>query len=143
MVSEIVDFFMAPLLRIPIERIVAETIDVHEPDIIELNLAQLAAGKTAEGADIKPFYKPKTIAFRRSKGKQTDHVDLNMDGNFYKGTFAKRTGDGTEIGSVDGKTPFLEGRYTVDIFGLSVASRDELEARLKPTLQDKFNQAIL
>ncbi|GAB2582461.1 hypothetical protein [Spirosoma areae] len=143
MVSELVNFFIGPLLRIPIEQLVAQTIDAHDDDIVELNLAQLAAGKTAEGSDIRPFYKPQTIRLRQKEGLQTDHVDLKRKGGFYKGTFARRTTGGTEVSSRDPKAQFLQGRYSVDIFGLSVASREQLSERMRPTLQNKFNQALL
>ncbi|AKD55028.1 hypothetical protein [Spirosoma radiotolerans] len=143
MVAEIVEFFMAPFYRVNIEQVVAETIDEHDDDIVELNLSQLEAGKTSEGNDIKPFYKPGTVKARKKEGLQTDHVDFKRKGGFYAGTFAKRTTGGTEISSTDPKAPFLIKRSGEGIFGLTVANRGELENRMRPTLQDKFKQALL
>ena len=142
MVAEIVNFFMAPLLRVNIEQVVASAIDAHDEDIVELNRTQLQAGQLSTGADIKPFYRPVTIKIKQRKGQATDKVTLRDKGGFYAGTFAKRISGGTEVSSTDEKTGRLVDKYTIDIFGLSVASREQLAERIKPTLQNTFNRAL-
>ncbi|GAB3948357.1 hypothetical protein GCM10028805_22540 [Spirosoma harenae] len=142
MVNELVDFFLAPLRRVDIHQVVAESIDAHEDDIIDLNQSQLAAGQLADGSAIKPFYKPVTIAIKKARGQTSDHVTLRNKGDFYQGFYTKRVSDGTEVLSRDPKNDMLEAKYTVDIFGLSVASKEQLSNRLRPTIQDKFNQAM-
>jgi len=142
MVQEIVDFFMAPLLRVNMERIIGDSIEEHSPDIIELNLAQLEAGQTAEGEEIRPFYKPITVKIKKTKGQPTDRVTLKDEGSFYGGFRTEPAPGGTAVTSTDEKTAALVKKYSLDIFGLSVASREQLRDRLRPTVQDKFRQAL-
>lgn len=134
---------MNPLLGIDIERVVDRAIDVHEPDMVDIQRQQLADGQTSQGTAILPFYKPLTVRLRRIEGLQTDHVDLKRKGGFYQGVNARRKGAGkTEIDSSDGKSARLQAKYTVTIFGLSVASRAEFVERMKPTLQTLFKSEM-
>ncbi|WP_338871705.1 hypothetical protein WBJ53_26090 [Spirosoma sp. SC4-14] len=144
MVAELKALLVTPLKRIDIRQVVIDSINAHDADIVDLNLQQLADGKLATGEAIKPFYKPVTIKLKQKLGQPTDKVTLKgKSGKFYQGTYARPTpGGNTEIGSADEKAPYLERKYSLNIFGLSVPSREQLTARMKPTLQDNFKRAL-
>lgn len=142
MVTELTYYFMGPLLRVDIERVVADTVDDHEEDIVDLNREQLAEGQNADGSDIRPDYTEVTEFIKKSKGQRSDVVTLEDTGSFYRGFYKKRVPGGSEINSRDSKTAELVEKYRDGIFGLTVASRDELADRMKPTIQDKYRQAI-
>lgn len=141
--SELKEAMLGPLLRINIETVVAEAISEHHSDMEQLNRSQLAAGVTADGSEIRPFYKPITVRIKKMKGQSTDKVTLKDTGSFYRGIRATAVGrSATELTSTDGKTDDLVEKYGASIFGLSVASREQLAVRLTPTIQDKFQQAL-
>src|SRR5688572_28563253 len=55
-----------------------------EAQIIDLNSAQMRAGKESTGDDIWPPYKPLTIEIKKVKGQPWEHVTLYDEGDFQR-----------------------------------------------------------
>ena len=143
MVNDLVNLMLRPLRAVDIEDVVGAAIGEHHDDIEELNRGQLSAGQTTDGAEIKPFYRPITVRIKKLKGQPSDRVTLKDEGHFYRGIRARSAGRAdTVISSTDPKTKELVEKYTTRIFGLSVASKEQLSVRLRPTIQDKYRQAL-
>lgn len=104
---------------------------------------QLFAGKTSEGADITPAYKPSTKAIKQRKGQVSDRVTLKDTGKFHKATKADIMGDKIELGSTDSKTAFLVPKYGSDIFGLTEQNIEALKERVTGPLISKFQKLLL
>jgi diphthamide synthase (EF-2-diphthine--ammonia ligase) len=105
-----------------------ETLRENEKVMADLNASQMAQGKRATGTDIRPDYKPLTIALKEGKfglAGVTDHVTLYNTGSHYQKLYAEVEGDEIEYGSKDSKSESLQEKYGA-IYGLTDDSLDDL-----------------
>jgi len=92
-----------------------------EQKIIELQRAQIFAGRRSDDTSIVPPYSP---IYAKKKGKKTP--DLYDTGAFQNAIFADIREDFVAIGSADSKTQKLIEKYSEKIFGLDSRSRIQL-----------------
>ncbi len=125
------------LQRIQIEPALAEAINRTKADYIALNESQLAAGITRDTANIEPYPYSAAYAKKRQKaGLQTDHIDLNFTGTYYKEFTAKISGTKLELGSEVSYEPFISKRYNpLEIYGLTEENMDKYRAIVRPIVQ--------
>jgi hypothetical protein len=133
-----------------------ETLEQVEPIMADLNVAQMRAGKRADGSYIEPPYRPLTIDIKKGKPGLSgvyDHVTLFDEGDFQSSLYAQVTADDRiEFGATDKKSDDLEEKYSdlraskfsstsKNIFGLNENSREELKGDSLPIWQGEIEKA--
>lgn len=144
------DFMVIKTNQVTIERLKKLVINAAKEqttDIIDLQKEQLSAGILDMGDEIKPPYRPKTIAKKRRKGQPTDRVTLFDKGAFYRNIYAKFS-DVIEISSRNQKTPKLKqkydgGQFGGDIFGLTPGHKELLKETIRPLIEDSIRDLIM
>jgi len=140
--TDIANLMIAPLRRVSIEDVIKKATQQHVDDFVEANKEQLQEGENSDGQQITPFYTPFTVEMKEIKGQPSDRVTLKDTGDFYSGFYGDVSNTGTTLSSHDDKTDDLEGKYGPRIFGLTVASKEEVGARMIPTIQKLFKKAL-
>jgi hypothetical protein len=115
----------------------ADSIDDTREDLIRHQLEQMFAGQNSKGREIKPFYRPSTIARKRKKGQPTDRVTLKDTGSFYGGVFVDVRKDTFVIDSTDPKSAAIAERYK-NIFGLAGQFKVDYIRDLSPVFNSKI-----
>lgn len=124
-------------------KVLNEIIKDYEPEIIDMNLAQLDQGEEATGDKIEPAYRPITIELKKITGQPTDRVTLKDTGDFHNDFFLTYGRDWFNINSNDEKADKLERKYGKDIYGLSDNHIQDLINQVKPDFQQQFKKAII
>lgn len=114
----------------------------YQPEIIDMNTAQLDQGLDGNGNPIEPGYTPFTVSIKRGKGQVTSHVTLEDEGDFRRAFFVTRGSRYFALGSDDPKTRKLEQKYGKDIFGLTEPHIDDVAELIKPDLIEAFKKAV-
>jgi hypothetical protein len=97
----------------------------HQKDIEALNKFQLSQGERSDNSKL-PAYKKSYLKTRRKHGRPLAPMDLNLTGDFYDKFFSNYFDSYLTIGSKDGKERILEERFSDNIHGLTLESRDKL-----------------
>lgn len=114
-----------------------------EPEIVDMNTAQLYAGLDSLKKPIEPGYRPFTVSIKRAKGQPTDRVTLKDTGDFYGAFFVNFGAEYLAIGSNDEKALKLERKYGKDIYGLTDDDQDELCDMVRPELREDFMKLVI
>lgn len=106
--------------------------------ILDLETAQLMAGKTSEDKPVTPAYRnPKYAAFKKSLNP-AGVVDLKLTGEFHRSFFIKAEKFPLMFGATDEKTNELVGKYGESIFGLDKKSKDEMGQQIKQEVGEYY-----
>jgi hypothetical protein len=130
--------------RLDIPALAAESMQETRKDFEAWQQEQLYAGKKKTGGEIKPFYKPSTIAIKKKKGQPTDRVTLRDTGFFHSSLFlvVKKGDDTFKVVSSDTKAPRLLDKYGDSIFGLGGVFKIGYIQDFRPVFMGKIH-AIL
>lgn len=93
-----------------------------EAQMVDMNVAQMEAGRDAGNQAIAPPYAELTIAMKSMKGQVNDRVTLRDEGDFHSSLSIKYRTDRFEFYATDWKTPMLGQKYGYQIFGLTDAN---------------------
>jgi hypothetical protein len=104
---------------VKVEKLAQESVDETSEDYAKINAEQMYAGKLKTGQDIKPTYKPSTVAYKKRKGRPYDRVTLRDRNNFQPAIKVKLQGGRMEIDSDVDYAKYLEKKYTKNIYGLN------------------------
>lgn len=123
--------------------LVNSCVDEKEKDIVQLNIDQLYdLGQNSLGVSLGA-YAPMTVRLKQEKGQPYDRVTLRDTGDFHRGFYLRKTGEGFEITSSDDKTQLLMRDWGKSIFGLDDESMETLKQRIiLPYILDKLYQII-
>lgn len=144
MIDSIVNMKRALMeVRDNFDSIVIDVCKEFEPEIIDMNTAQLEQGLNGEGQKIEPSYAPLTVSIKREKGQPTARVTLFDEGGFYAGFFVNFQREMFSLGSADEKALKLERRYGKEIYGLNESSLEELRILVFETLAEEIRKRIL
>lgn len=110
----------------------------NSPYIIDLETAQLMAGKTSEDRPIKPAYKNKNYAAFKKSLNPAGVVDLRLTGDFHGSFFLHADKFPLIFGATDEKTTELTNRYGEEIFGLTKKSKDEMGQQIKQEVGEYY-----
>lgn len=120
----------------------SEVLEENADRIEDLNLMQLHDGERPDGSQIEPFYTPRTVAIKKSKGQPYDRVTARDTGAFYEGIYAEVFQDKLEITGTDAKTAKLQAKYG-PLIGIGDKGKVILiEDILTPGLGQKFIDAL-
>lgn len=115
------------------ERVIDETvlkvIRRNASYALDLNRAQLDAGKDREGFKLPPY----TKAYAKKKGRKIPN--LKLTGAFWKGFRLNADKFPISITSVDKKTDKLVERYGENIFNLSESNAKKFAAYCEPEIK--------
>lgn len=107
--------------------IVFDAMQKNEESVTEYNRRQLnEEGIDKFGAAITPAYSFATVAIKRQKGQEANHVTLRDTGSLQRGLFIKRNGDSFDIESRDSKFSDIVKKYGDEVFGLTSESKRQL-----------------
>jgi hypothetical protein len=105
--------------------------------IVDLNTSQLSEGLRSDGGQIEPeYFSPVYAKFKKAIGAKPPlgTPNLFLEGNFYRGFYAKKVNDWIEIHSSDWKEKKLREKYSDEIFGLTESNKSELSKLSLPNL---------
>lgn len=107
--------------------IVYASMEANEDSVTEYNRRQLnEEGIDMFGAAITPAYTFATVAIKKQKGQEANHVTLRDTGSLQRGLFLKRNGDNFDIESRDSKFADIVKKYGDEVFGLTSESKRQL-----------------
>ena len=113
---------------------------IENADVIEeIQRKRLSRGKNIEDRTIQKGYSPGYAKTRKSKGLQTNYVDLNFTGEFYQSLDMVPEGDFGKfdiISDVD-YAKYIYGRFPA-IMGLTKNEADEVKKILLKGLKEKI-----
>lgn len=116
------------------EFIVERASDRQEDLMIDLNIAQMQAGKRNDDTRITPEYAPKTIILKKKKGQPYDRVTLRDTGDFHNSLRVKRYPRQKELFAYDVKSEYLQDKYGDGILGLNQLSLNLVKEKMKPLM---------
>jgi hypothetical protein len=124
-----------------IEMNLLEVLKDHEPELVDINTAQLLDGMDSEGKMIDPKYSPFTQEKKRREGKPTDKVQLLDSGEFQHGFFILAEKFPVRFTSTDEKTAKITYRYGNEIFGPTKTNLAKFNQEyLKEAIQKVFRK---
>lgn len=124
------------------DAICVETVQESAPAMTDKQREQLYSGETAQGTEIKPPYRPYTVAVKQLKGQPTDRVTLRDTGAFYQGVYVRVDANTINTGSTDGKEAKLREKYGEGIFGLNDKFGFEVvQETMRPIFKGKIEAA--
>jgi hypothetical protein len=106
--------------------VLTKVTDENKHVIEDKNIAQLKAGKKANG-DTMPPYSPTSVGIF---GKPEGPIQLLDEGDFHRGITAELFNGGFKMIGTDPKTEMLQREYGEDIIGESKESLAELRSEL-------------
>lgn len=128
----------------------AELAAVHQLEedkelLADYNRAQLYAGKTVEGNEIKPDYTPFTKRIKASKGQVNTRVTLKDTGAHHKSIKANPDSSGVKFTATDPKVPKLKKKYSKSgqLYGMSAEDIKEYnQTRMRPGLFTRITRFL-
>lgn len=130
--------------RLDVPALAAESMQETRKDFQEWQQEQLNAGKKKTGAEIKPFYRPRTIAIKKKKGQPTDRVTLRDTGFFHSSLFlvVQKGNETFSVVSSDTKAPRLLDKYGESIFGLGGVFKVGYIQDFRPVFMGKIRSIL-
>jgi hypothetical protein len=105
---------------------ILQILKANQATAMDLNLAQLLAGKDSTGKTIEPKYSESYAEFKKIINQPSDRVTLKLDGGFHESWYMDTTAWPAFFGSDDFKEDALVEKYGDNIFGLDEASMEDL-----------------
>jgi len=102
----------------------------HERRIVELNNAQLMAGKNIDSNIMQSGYSPNYARRRRKKGLQTSFVDLKFTGKYQDSRKGQKVKDGLNVVSGVDYEKYLRGNFPRHV-GLDDKNSEEIASLLE------------
>ena len=132
------------LLNPQLPRLILESLNEVEADVIRLNQAQLREGKRSDGKILGRYRESTKKAKRNNPNRKLtgDLISLLDYGDFWQGFFFKAENGKLVFGSEDDKTDLLIKQWGETIFGLGKDSYAELTRIVSPVLVKKIKDFI-
>ena len=125
------------------ETIIADIIEDHKEEIVQLNRDQLNQGLLATGTKIRPGYRSRKYAEAKNQINSLPGYgtpDLKLTGEFQRRMDLWRKGNKFYLDSRDDKVEGLAAKYGEEIFGLTNESRAKAMRIVKPEFMRKLSQ---
>lgn len=146
-VSMTVEEMKRKLQGVDVPDIAVKSVQQKSDDLVGWQKEQLFSGKNSAGKNIRPFYKPSTIANKKKAGQPYDRVTLNDREDFYDGIIVDIGTQVWNLTSTDSKTFDLIAKYSPLILGLNKISTAGFAWDVRPVflrrLQDATGLPIL
>lgn len=141
-----IDDFIRNAESINMNEVIKTAIRRNEQQVLNLNRnSQLRnRGIDGEGNTIKPSYRPRTIELKKQKGQTTKFVTLRDTGKFHSNFYIIYRNDEFEIVAHptyrEGRdlTIYLQGKYGVDIFGLTEQNIERIKKIILPDVRTQL-----
>jgi len=118
-------------------------VEEHSDSAIDLNLAQLFAGKDSKNNFLEPPYRSVNYAELKLHLNPAGVVDLKLSGDLYNGWFLNASKFPATFGSTDIKFDELSKKYGEDIAGLDSQSKFVLiQKDLRPSVIRYYKQKV-
>lgn len=115
----------------------------HEPEIVDLNLAQLMNGLDAKGKPLRPYAAKWYADFKKSINPK-GVTDLKLTGAFHESIGLKTDRFPVESEATDPKTDELLSKYGRDVLDTPESSKDEIAKNiLGPDVLDLYARQVL
>lgn len=128
--------------------VILKAVDATQPNYIELQKAQMYAGKTVTGETIAQAGHPYgSRAYATEKHSMNPlpgegNPDLRLTGGYYDGIKTDVEGDKIEVSSTDEKWPELDKIYPYSLAGLGGKYKSEYLVILQPTIVKFVKNAL-
>ena len=113
--------------------------------IVDLNTSQLSDGLRSDNTSIEPeYFYPAYAKMKKSIGAKPPlgTPNLYLEGDFYRGFYAKKIQDWIEIHSTDWKEKKLREKYSDEIFGLTSKNMSVLGQHIIPDLLQNITKEL-
>jgi len=125
-----------------VERAVDKAIIDDSFEIEEINRQQLLSGFDAEGNPLGE-YKESTKRIRRSRGLQTDFIDLRFTGKFQKSLTTEKSGDDYYLTATDPKWEDKLTQRWPDAVGIQEANEDKVTKVIVENIEFETDKMFL
>ncbi len=140
-----IEGLLAKMKKINLAKIESEGLKELEPEMIDLNVSQLARGEGKSGSKLPEYANPDYFAAKRAEGlteQAGTHYNILLSGDTRSGMLLKKEGNNHFLTSTNEKVPRLNQLTNNDIFGLQKKSKDELKPEFEQLICDSLEKAM-
>lgn len=131
------------LESLDIDQVAEEAMRKSEDDLTEANKKQLYAGFDRNGNRLQEYRSAvyAEVKHRMNPLPGEGNPDLKATGSFYRGLYAKVSGNTVEMVSTDSKDEDLEQKYGEEIKGLGGIFKEQfIDDSLRPNLNETISE---